>query len=171
GGVDKLEINIPVEAKKELLDRLEKNIIIFGQGVNPESQNTGDKSGVALKFLYSLLDLKCSKTEKKFKKAIRELLWFVCEYLKISGSKSYDYKTVQITFNHSMIINEAEKIDMAAKSTGIISDETIVSNHPWVEDVNDELDRLKKQKEESIKEYEDAFPTKKKTEEGEPLDE
>ncbi|HDO9195754.1 TPA: phage portal protein, partial [Clostridioides difficile] len=37
GGVDKLEINIPVEAKKELLDRLEKNIIIFGQGVNPES--------------------------------------------------------------------------------------------------------------------------------------
>ncbi|MDB3202803.1 phage portal protein, partial [Clostridioides difficile] len=38
GGVDKLEINIPVEAKKELLDRLEKNIIIFGQGVNPESQ-------------------------------------------------------------------------------------------------------------------------------------
>lgn len=157
GGVDKLEINIPVEAKKELLDRLEKNIIIFGQGVNPESQNTGDKSGVALKFLYSLLDLKCSKTEKKFKKAIRELLWFVCEYLKISGSKSYDYKTVQITFNHSMIINEAEKIDMAAKSTGIVSDETIVSNHPWVEDVNDELERLKKQ-EDTQKEYDDLIP-------------
>ncbi|SJT16198.1 phage portal protein, SPP1 family [Clostridioides difficile] len=95
----------------------------------------------------------------------------MCEYLKISGSKSYDYKTVQITFNHSMIINESEKIDMAAKSTEIISDETIVSNHPWVEDVNDELERLKKQKEESIKEYEDAFPTKKKTEEGEPINE
>ncbi|MCD8637698.1 phage portal protein, partial [Clostridioides difficile] len=68
-------------------------------------------------------------------------------------------------------INEAEKIDMAAKSTGIVSDETIVSNHPWVEDVNDELERLKKQKEESIKEYEDVFPTKKKAKESEPIDE
>ncbi|ENZ9525258.1 phage portal protein, partial [Clostridioides difficile] len=80
-----------------------------------------------------------------------------CEYLKISGSKSYDYKSVQITFNHSMIINESEKIDMAKKSIGIISDETIVSNHPWVEDVNDELERLKKQ-EDTQKEYDDLIP-------------
>ncbi|OJT77773.1 Phage portal protein, SPP1 Gp6-like [Clostridioides difficile] len=56
-----------------------------------------------------------------------------------------------------MIINEAEKIDMAAKSTGIVSDETIVSNHPWVEDVNDELERLKKQ-EDTQKEYDDLIP-------------
>lgn len=56
-----------------------------------------------------------------------------------------------------MIINEAEKIDMAVKSTGIVSDETIVSNHPWVEDVNDELERLKKQ-EDTQKEYDDLIP-------------
>lgn len=29
--VDKLELNIPVEAKRELLDRLEENIFLFGQ--------------------------------------------------------------------------------------------------------------------------------------------
>ncbi|WP_044517638.1 phage portal protein, partial [Clostridioides difficile] len=74
-----------------------------------------------------------------------------------SGSKSYDYKSVQITFNHSMIINESEKIDMAKKSIGIISDETIVSNHPWVEDVNDELQRLEKQ-EDTQKEYDALIP-------------
>ncbi|HBH3420975.1 TPA: phage portal protein, partial [Clostridioides difficile] len=40
---------------------------------------------------------------------------------------------------------------------GIVSDETIVSNHPWVEDVNDELERLKKQ-EDTQKEYDDLIP-------------
>lgn len=156
GGVDKLEINIPIEAKKEMLDRLEENIFMFGQGVNTKTDKFGNSpSGVALKFLYALLDLKANITERKFRMSIKSLLWFLCEYLKISPQykKTYNYKSVQVTFNKSMITNDAEKVEMTTKSKGIISDETIVSNHPWVEDVNDELERLKKQQEDSLTGY------------------
>jgi hypothetical protein len=48
-----------------------------------------------------------------------------------------------------MITNDSEDVEIASKSKGVISDETIVSNHPCVEDVAEELKRLKKQAKET----------------------
>jgi hypothetical protein len=50
-------------------------------------------------------------------------------------------------------MNESEKIQNLQNSTGLISDETILANHPWVDDVQGELDKLKQQKEEQMMEY------------------
>lgn len=147
-GVDKLEFNIPVEAKKEMLNRLEENIFLFGQGVNMKTDRFGNSpSGVALKFLYSLLDLKASIMERKFRKSIKRLLWFATFYINLVDKKKYDNTTVQVTFRKTMITNDLEDTEIASKSKGVISDETIVANHPWVEDVSDEIERLKKQNE------------------------
>lgn len=145
-GVDKLELNIPIEAKKEMLDRLEENIFLFGQGVNMKTDRFGNSpSGVALKFLYSLLDLKASIMERKFRKAIKRLLWFTTEYINIIDKKDYDSTTVQVTFRKTMITNDKEDVEIAKNSKGVISDETIIANHPWVEDVAVEMERLKEQ--------------------------
>lgn len=45
-----------------------------------------------------------------------------------------------------MVQNDQEMSQIAQQSTGIISQETIVRNHPWVENVQDELDKLKEEK-------------------------
>lgn len=148
GGVDKLEMNIPVEAKKEMLDRLEDNIFLFGQGVDVKNDKFGSSpSGVALKFLYALLDLKASTMERKFRKSIKRLLWFTTEYINIIDKKNYDNTTIQTTFRKTMIANDKEDVEIANLSTGLISDETIIANHPWVENVATEQERLNKQKE------------------------
>lgn len=150
-GVDKLELEIPVEARKEMLDRLEENIFLFGQGVNMKTDRFGNSpSGVALKFLYSLLDLKASIMERKFRKSIKRLLWFATEYINIIDKKNYDSTTVQVTFRKTMITNYKEDVEIARDSQGIISSETIVANHPWVEDVSVELSRLEKEKGEYV---------------------
>ena len=44
-----------------------------------------------------------------------------------------------------MITNDTESVNMAQASKGIISDETVIANHPWVEDVTGELERLREQ--------------------------
>lgn len=49
-------------------------------------------------------------------------------------------------------MNESEIIDNCTKSQGLISDETIIANHPWVNDPQVEMECLKKQKEEAQKE-------------------
>lgn len=155
-GVDKLELQIPIEAKKEMLDRLEENIFLFGQGVNMKTDKFGNSpSGVSLKFLYSLLDLKASVMERKFRKAVKRLLWFTTEYINIIDKKKYDNTTIQVTFRKTMITNDKEDVDIAKASKGVISDETIVANHPWVEDVGEELARIKKQEETDLDKFRD----------------
>lgn len=149
GDVTSLRIEIPIEAKKEMLDRLEENIFMFGQGVNSKTDKFGNNpTGVALKFIYSLLDLKANIMERRFKKAIRDFLWFVIEGIKIeqgSNSKDNNYKDFQVTVTKSPITNDAETVDICSKSAGVISDETIVAHHPYVENPQEELQRLKKQ--------------------------
>lgn len=138
-GVDKLEISIPVEAKRELLDRLEENIFLFGQGVNMKTDRFGnDPSGVALKFLYSLLDMKAAVTERKCKTAIRQLLWFLTEYLHLRGEGEYDPESVTVVFGKRLIVNDYEAAQIATMSDGLLSQRTILAHHPWVEDVDEE---------------------------------
>jgi len=142
GDIDKLEQDIPIAAFNEFADRLEENIFLFGQGVNVKSDKFGNLSGVALKFMYGLLDLKSGIVERKFRTGLRRLIEFIALYEQIARGKEYDPKAINIVFNKSMILNELEMVQMASQSKGIISDETIVANHPWTENPAEEIKRL-----------------------------
>lgn len=148
GGVDTIQAEVPMTSIDSHLDRLEESIFTFGQGVNTNTDKFGNApSGIALKFLYSLLDLKTDILERKFRVGLQELIWFLCEYLSMSGLGEFDYKSVSFTFKRSMITNDLENAQIAQQSKGIISDETIVANHPWVDNLELEMDRLKAQRE------------------------
>ena len=43
-------------------------------------------------------------------------------------------------------VNETDVINNARTSDGLISKRTILQNHPWVTDVDEELDQLDKEK-------------------------
>ena len=60
-----------------------------------------------------------------------------------------------------MLINESSVIDNCAKSVGMISDETIVANHPWIDDPVLELERLEQQKQKNMEQYGLAFAENK----------
>lgn len=147
-GVDIKQGEMPIASMDSFLDRIGDNIINFGMGVDVDADKLGNApSGVALKFLYSFLDMKANMTERKFTRAIQIFLWFVCEYLSIAENKTIDYKDITITFDKTVISNDVEQVDMAQKSKGIISDETNLENHPFVRDVQVEKERMKKERE------------------------
>lgn len=146
GGLETIRAEVPVEAYQLQTEKLKENIFAFGQGVNPSPDIIGNApSGVALTNLYSLLDMKASILERKFTLALREFMWFIAEYCNISGRESFDYRDISFTFNKMLLTNEAEIIDMAQKSQGIVSQTTILENHPWVTDVALEQERLAKE--------------------------
>lgn len=150
GGVDKLVSELPIASVDSQLDRTNDNIIRFGQGVDMSTDSLGNNpTNLALKVLFSGLDMKSDTLITKFKKGIEQFVWFLTEHLILQGKidPATDYKTVRYTFNKSVIMNEAEIVDMAAKSKGVISDNTILANHPWVQDVEQEEANLKQQKE------------------------
>ncbi|WP_447515834.1 phage portal protein, partial [Clostridioides difficile] len=67
-------INIPIEARDSLLKTTEKQIYVQGQGVDPKPENFANTSGVALKFLYTLLELKAGLMETEFRLGFAKLV-------------------------------------------------------------------------------------------------
>ena len=156
-GVSTLTIELPVEARKELLATTRKCIFEQGQGIDPDPQNFGNSSGVALGFLYSLLELKSDLMETEFKLGFGRFIRCVCRLLNI---KIKDDTIVQ-TWTRTSVKNDLELSQIDQQSKGVISDETIVSKHPWVEDPEKEMDILNKQKEvetEAQREISEMFP-------------
>lgn len=75
-------------------------------------------------------------------------MWFVNTYLDSMGKGDFKDENAEIIFNRDRLINETDVINNCKSSLDIISDETVVSMHPWVTDIKDELDKLKRQREE-----------------------
>lgn len=151
-GLSTLTIDIPVEAREKLLAMTRKAIFEQGQGVDPQPEIFGNASGVALKFLYSLLELKAGLMETEFKLGFARLVRVICKH---QGLKC---ESVTQTWTRTAITNETEQADIASKSSGIVSRKTILINHPWVEDVTEEEKQIKQEQQESIDNYNGAFP-------------
>lgn len=148
GGVDTLTPQMDITALREHYEQLNRDIVESGQSVNKDLDKFGSApSGVALKFMYSSLDLKCNLMETEFSRGFEMLLYFVDLYLQISGQGDYEKIDVELVFNRDMAINEAEQIQNCSNSQGIVSDETLIAHHPFVSDVEEELEALKRQKE------------------------
>ena len=60
---------------------------------------------------------------------------------------------VQIIFNRDIMINESQSIADCLTSSSILSKESILSQHPWVTDVDLELKRLEEQENYFIEEH------------------
>ena len=145
-GVDVLTPEINIEAAEKHFQQLKKDIFDFGQGVDKNSDKLGNSpSGIALKFIYSGLDLKCNALEDSFKWGFEQLLFFVNTYLNITKKANVSDKAINIVFNRDIAINESQTITDCQNSTQVISNKTIIANHPWVNDVEAELKQIEEE--------------------------
>lgn len=143
GSVETLTINIPIEAREKFLEITRKAIFEQGMGVDPNPQNFGNASGVALKYLYSLLELKAGFMETEFKIGFGQFIRAICRYLKAECGQ------VIQTWTRTAVTNDAELADICKNSVGIVSKESILANHPFCESVDDELNRLEAEEKEA----------------------
>ncbi|MDI3536505.1 MAG: hypothetical protein PWR12_689 [Eubacteriaceae bacterium] len=146
-GLSTLSIDIPVEARKELLEITRRAIFEKGQGVDPQQQDFGNASGVALKFMYSLLELKAGLLETEFRLGFGDFVRAICHYLRS------DCQAITQTWTRTAITNDSEAAEICKGSYGITSNKTILANHPFVEDVTREMKEIKKEKKEEYTEY------------------
>lgn len=135
-GLSTLTIEIPVEARDKMLEITRKAIFDMGQGIDPQQQGLDGTSGEAMKFLYSLLELKAGMTETEFRLGFNQLVRAICRF------HGKEIGTITQTWTRSSIRNDAELVDMCSKSMGVISRKTILKNHPFVESAEDEEKEL-----------------------------
>ena len=120
-------------------EQLKRDIIESGQGVLKDLDKYGNSpSGIALSFMYSLLDLKASAMCVQFTFGFQELMYFVNSYLNLTNAPE-----ITITFNMNMKVNESENLDNCQKAKNLgLSEDTWLKKCAWVDDVQKELDAL-----------------------------
>lgn len=141
GGVKTLQIEIPVEARKVILDILKKQIYESGQGLQQDTESVGNASGVALKFFYRKLELKSGLLETEFRTSYNKLIRAILRFLKVDEKKK-----ITQTWVRNMISNDLENAQIAKDSKGVIPDKIIWRNHPWVDNPDEIQEMFDEQK-------------------------
>ncbi|HCE12233.1 MAG TPA: phage portal protein [Enterococcus sp.] len=142
GGVQTLAIDIPIEARSKILETTRESIFVHGQGVDPQKNIGQNNSGAALKYMYSLLELKASMLETEFRLGFAELVRFILEYSNTNADV-----TIKQTWTRSAINNDLEQADIVSKLAPVTSEENLAKANPIVENWETEVANLQKERE------------------------
>ena len=159
GDLKTLTVEVNSENYKSILELFKKALIENGRGFDAKDDRmSGNPNQMNIQSMYSDIDLDANGMETEYQASFEELLWFINVHLANTGQGNFEKEKVKIIFNRDVLINESESIANCKNSVGILSDETIVSQHPWTSDVQTELKRLEEQKQADIEQYEGTFP-------------
>lgn len=167
GDVKTLQIQVNAENYKSIIEQFKKAIVENCMGYDAKDDRVGSNANeMNLKSMYSDIELDTNDMETEFQSAFEDLLWFINCHLANTGAGDFEGEELEIIFNRDIMVNESVIINDIKNSVGILSDETLVAQHPWVDDPEAEMERVKKQKEENMDLYgEGAFGGKRDPEE------
>lgn len=147
GGVEKLIVEVNSDNYKAILDLLKKALIENAKSYDAKDDRlSGNPNQMNIQSMYADIDLDANGMETEFQAAFEDLLWFINKDLVNRGKGDFEDVPVTIVFNRDMLINETESITNCRNSVGLLSNRTIVEQHPWVTDAQTELDRLAEEK-------------------------
>lgn len=153
GGIDTVGIDIDTEAYKTHMEIARKDIFEFGRGVLFDVDKfSSAPSGEALKYMYADLDLDASMMETEFQASLEQLRWFIDTHIYNTTNQDFSFESVDFIFNRDMIVNESQVITDIRNSVGILSQETLVAQHPYVTDAQKELERIQEESSRDLRE-------------------
>lgn len=163
GGVEALQVEVNAENYKAIIEVFRKAIIENAMGFDAKEVQLGRQSNeMNIQSMYSDVDLDANKMETEYQASFEDLLYFVNLHLANMGAGDFEGEEVEITFNRDMLMSESDAITNVKNSLGILSNETLLAQHPWVDDVQIEKSRIESEKTQARKEqeaqqYGDAF--------------
>ena len=101
----------------------------------------GTSSGVAMKYKLIGFENVTSVKERKFKKGLQKRIELISNIMTLT-STNFDYRSIEIIFTRNIPSNTTELADMINKLRGLVSDETLIAQLPFVTDIQAELERV-----------------------------
>lgn len=150
GGVETLTVEVNHENYTAILKIFKDAIIENGRGFNAKDERmSNNPNEMNIQSMYSDIELDAIGMETEYQSSFEKLLYFINLHLFNVGAGNFIDEKVEIIFNKDILINETQTIDNCTKSIGILSEETILSQHPWVKDVKAEIEKKKKEAKEN----------------------
>ena len=136
GGIDVKTVDIPVTARKTKLETDKEAIYKFGMAFDSSQVGDGNITNIVIKSRYSLLDLKCNKTEIRLRAFIKQLLDIIIQDINDRYHKSFKRQQVEVVITRSTLINqtdnaETEKVEAETKGQLI---QNLLDVAPYLDD-------------------------------------
>ncbi len=117
----------------------------------------GNVSGVAMEFkLLGMENITKIKT-RYYRKGLRKRLRIFCNFLSTSSKASIDPSTITAEFTRAMPKNLLEISQYVSNLKGMVSKKTLLSQIPFVDDVEAELEAVEQEAAEEMKRQQDMF--------------
>ena len=129
---------------ENLKARIAKDIYRFSGTVDmAEETLTGNTlSGVAIRWRMLNFENRVAVTEQYFRRGLMKRWRLVARLLNLSGD-GYDADSIRMIFTRNLPRMPEEAADMATKLQGILSRRTVVEHLPFVENADEEMQRIR----------------------------
>ena len=110
-----------------------------------ESFVGGVSSGIAIQYRLTGMETKAGKIEAEMKKALQRRVEIICGIASLKLGEEI-FRDIKIDFKRNIPEDNAAKAQLVNSLKGTVSDATLLSQLPFIDDVNAELEALQEQK-------------------------
>ena len=139
---------------ENILKRIHESIYRIAQcpDFSSESFVGGVSSGVAIRYRLTGMETKAGKIEGEMKKAVQRRVEIICGIASLKLGEEV-FRDISIDFKRNIPEDYTSIINMINSLKGTVSDSTLLSLLPFVEDVNAELAAVQEQKQANMALY------------------
>lgn len=122
------------------------------------------QSGIAMRYKLVGFENVASSIVANMTKALQRRIELISGIIYLTGGEDM-WRDVNITFTRNLPVNVVEAVQVVNQLRGIVSDETLITLLPFIDDADEEIEKVKAQKEENMKLY--SFGNQENSEEDE----
>jgi SPP1 family phage portal protein len=111
------------------------------------------QSGIAMRYKLVGFENAASAIESNMKKALQRRLELISAIIGVTEGEEELWREAQITFTRNLPSDLTQTVQIVNQLRGIVSQETLLTLLPFVQDVGEEMERVKAEKEESMELY------------------
>ncbi len=135
-----------------MLDNIKKNIFKVTACPDMADETFLAQSGTALAYKLVGFENVAAGIVARFTKAIQRRIELICNILNLKASDAI-WRDININFVRNLPVNTTETIELVNALKGIVSDKTLLSQIPFIDDVQAELEAVQKQKKANMEMY------------------
>ena len=144
--------NISDTQIQNMLNNINDNIHKIANSPDFNDDKFMAQTGIAMRFKLVQFENASSAIEAEMRKALQRRIELICAIGNIKGD-NLSFDDVKITFTRNLPTNLTETAQVVNSLRGLVSDQTLLSLLPFVEDSQAELDRLNQQKQMNMDMY------------------
>lgn len=139
---------------ENILKRLHEAIYRVAQCTDWSSESFvgGVSSGIAIRYRLTGMETRAGKIEAAMKKALQRRVEIICGIASLKYGEEV-FRDIEIDFKRNIPEDETALIALVNSLKGTVSDATLLSQLPFITDVNAELEALQEQKAANMEMY------------------